>query len=470
MMVGSRTTLFPFDPSSGAVGERLWQEADFGDGVAEYHPLGLVLSLHRLVLLIRSLQTGALERIAAPGLHSKSLAVHKSGFVFTWDGRHRVLTIDPRAPEPAWRLYDFSGAGPPTGNRRVYSKWQYIAAEDVFIGLSARTTGVWVYKHPAAMPGAVLATNDPQRLIKEARPGAVVTIPPGLYGQGLSIDKSLTVRLKDVRLRGVAKNKAIVSVKCNGCTVVIEDFHGDGREAGCLGGNCAGIKAEGVDFRLTVRRARIDNTVMGILTDNRGGRLVVEDSLIENTGLNDRSRTLGHGLYAGSIDALIVRRTTIRNVNSAGHILKSRARETVLENVRLLGEQGFHSRAIDMPCGGSLRMTNSVIQHGEKSDNEDVIALGTEPRRCAIQPSRVSITKSWIVIDRATSTGRNILFRWRAPLAALELRDNHIVNLGKWSSRNAARGDVEIADHSRHNKICRTRAACGLEQDQVPVP
>ncbi len=85
-------------------------------------------------------------------------------------------------------------------------------------------------------------------------------------------------------------------------------------------------------------------------------------------------------------------------------------------------------------------------------------------------PSRVSITKSWIVIDRATGTGRGILFRWRAPLIALELEDNHIVNLGRWSSRNAARGDIEIADHSRHNKMCRDRAACGLEQDQVPVP
>ncbi len=200
------------------------------------------------------------------------------------------------------------------------------AAHGVFVGLSNHTTGVWVYRHPAAMPGVVPAKTDPQRLIREATPGAVVTIPPGLYGQGLFIDKSLTVRLKDVRLWGVAKDKGIISVKCDGCTVVIEDFHGDGREAGCLGGNCAGIKAEGIDFRLTVRRAHIDNTVMGILTDNRGGRLVVEDSLIENTGLNDRSRILGHGLYAGKIDALVVRRSTIRNVNSAGHILKSRAR------------------------------------------------------------------------------------------------------------------------------------------------
>ncbi len=470
MMVGSRTSLFAFDPSSGTVGKRLWRVADLGDGLAEYHPSGLVLSLHRRALLVRSLRTGAVARIAANGLHGKSLAVDGSGVVFSWDGAHRILTVDPRARAPAWRLYDWSGAGPRSGSRRVYSKWRYIAAAGVFIGLSVHTTGVWVYQHPAAMPGEVLARTDPRRLIEKARPGAVVTIPPGLYGQGLFIDKSLTVRLKDVRFWGVVKNKAIINVRCDGCTVVIEDFHGDGRQAGCLGGNCAGIKAEGIDFRLTVRRARIDNTVMGILTDDRGGRLVVEDSLIENTGLNDRSRTLGHGLYAGNIDALVLRRTTIRNVNSAGHILKSRARTTILDNVRLLGERGFHSRSIDLPCGGTLRVTNSVIQHGANSDNEDVIALGTEPKNCTIRPSLVSITKSWIVIDRARGTDRNILFRWRAPLAALELRDNRIVNLGKWSSSNSRRGDVEIADHGRRNEMCRDRAACGLGQHQVPSP
>ena len=96
-----------------------------------------------------------------------------------------------------------------------------------------------------------------------------MVIPPGTYGQGLFIDKSLTVKLKDVRLWGVANDKGIINVNCDGCTVVIEDFYGEGRKAGCLEDNCAGIKAEGNNFRLTIRRAHIDNTVMGILMVRR---------------------------------------------------------------------------------------------------------------------------------------------------------------------------------------------------------
>jgi outer membrane protein assembly factor BamB len=470
LIVGNRTGMYAFDPVRGVVGKRLWRNGDIGDGTAVYHPVGLALSLHSKDLLATSLRTGKLKRIPAPAMHGKALAVDANGIVFAWDGRSRILTVDPRAAEPRWRYFDWAGAGPADGHNRVYSKWQYVAGSDVFVGLSNHTTGVWVYKHPAAMPGVELAALDPQQIIDEAQAGTVVTIPPGLYGQGLSIGKSLTVRLKDVRLRGVARKKAIINVRCNGCDVVIEDFHGDGREAGCLDGNCAGIKAEGDTFRLTVRRARIDNTVMGILTDNRGGRLVVEDSVIENTGFEDRSDTLGHGVYAGKIDALILRGSTIRNVNGAGHLLKSRARATVLERSRLLGEHGFHSRSIDVPCGGLLQVTNSVIQHGEKSDNEDVIALGTEPGNCPSRPSQVSITDSWIVIDRGGLLGSNLLFRWRSPMASLELRGNRIVNLGKWSSAGTQRGDIKIADHSQYNEMCGNRAACGLRGDQVPIP
>ena len=35
---------------------------------------------------------------------------------------------------------------------------------------------------------------------------------------------------------------------------------------------------------------------------------------------------------------------------------------------------------------------------------------------------------------------------------------------------DAKKGDVEVADHSLYNKVCRDRAACGLAQDQLPVP
>lgn len=471
MIVGNKTSLYPFNPSNGVIGKRLWEEEDLGDGLAEFHPMGLIISLYHDTLIISNLETKDSKMVAAPHarLHGKSLAVDNKGDVFSWDGKERVLAIDMHTSEPEWTLYDWTGSGPPSGNKNVYSKWQYISAYNVFVGLSFHTTGVWVYKHPAAMPGVELSNINLDSLISDAKSGSVVSVPPGSYGMGLYIDKSLTVKLKDVRLWGVAEGKGIINVDCDGCTVVIEDFYGEGRKAGCLDDNCAGIKAEGSNFYLTVRRAHLSNSIMGIMTDDRGGRLIVEDSLIENTGLNSQSDTYGHGLYAGNIDSLIMRRSTIRNVNSSGHILKSRAKETILENVYLLGDRGFHSRSIDMPCGGVLRITKSVIQHGVNSENNDVIALGAESDNCEINPLRVFVTKNWILIDRAMNAdGGNILFKWYAPYEVLELKDNYIVNMDKWSGNNTNKG--EITDFNLNNKTCRNRAACGLAKDQLPIP
>lgn len=467
MMIGNSTDLYSFDPSSGTIGKRLWEEEDLGDGLAEFHPMGLVMSMYHDTLIISNLKTRASKMIEAPHerLHGKSLAVDNRGRLFSWDGKERILAIDMRTPELKWTLYDWTGAGPHSGNKNVYSKWQYLTKHDIFVGLSLHTTGVWVYKHPAVMPGVELSKTNLDRLIGNAKSGSLVSIPPGFYGKGLYIDKSLTVNLKDVKLLGVADDKGIINVDCDGCTVVIEDFYGEGSRAGCFDDNCASIKAEGINFHLTVKRAHLANSIMGILTDDRGGQLIVEDSLIENTISNNKTDTLGHGLYAGNIDSLIMRRSTIRNVNSSGHILKSRAKETILENVYLLGEQGFHSRSIDMPCGGVLRITKSVIQHGVNSENNDVMALGAEPDNCEISPLRVFITKNWILIDR---DGNNTLFNLYTPYAVLELKDNYIVNMNKWSENYTNKS--AIADFNLNNKICRNHAACGLVKDQLPVP
>jgi hypothetical protein len=92
--------------------------------------------------------------------------------------------------------------------------------------------------------------------------------------------------------------------------------------------------------------------------------------------------------------------------------------------------------------------------------------LGAEPDNCEINPLRVFVTKNWILIDR--DDGSNTLFNWFVPHAVLELRDNYIVNMDKWSGSNTNKS--AITNFNLNNKICRNRAACGLAKDQLPVP
>ncbi len=225
---------------------------------------------------------------------------------------------------------------------------------------------------PAGTESAGIATVDPQALIAAARPGATVTIPPGTYKKGIYIGKPLHVRMKGVRLAAPTREKGAVVVNAPG-PVVLDGLIAD-VPPGCRT-NCAGVRIEGRDYDVTIRNATILNQEMGVLTGNRGGRLIIEDSAIGDTGLNPQS-DLSHVIYAGWSDELIIRGSRIHGSHNLGHLVKSRARKTVIENSLIVGGHSRHSRLVETPCGGELIITGSLLQQSENTDNPEFMMLG----------------------------------------------------------------------------------------------
>ena len=478
LVFGSSTHTVVYDPTRPDATElkSFSRQADWGDGLQVYdEKRNLIWSLHRRILLAFDAQKGELVRkINAAISHGKSLAINGQGLLISWDGTSGIWLLDPDDKPPSWQLLDWSGSGPTVGDRRVYGKWVYLKEHDVFAGIATHKTGFWIYKQPEKFDTEIFSPIPVQSLIDRADPGSAVTIPPGIYGSGLYVEKSLTLKLSGVDLRGVARGKAVINVECDQCRVILEDVEIDGRKANCLSGNCAGIKAEGNAFDLLIRRGHIDNTVMGILTDNRGGQLTVEDSLIENSGFNDASNTLGHGVYAGNIDKLVIRRSSVLRPFGDGHIVKSRAPDTLIEDSIIAGIDGYQSRTIDFPCGGKLVVRNSTLQHSKNADNIDLISVGTETAACkhGVQPSDVTLRNNWIIIDRDRSkdersreSGASTIFNWRAPVERLEMVDNRIVE---------PTGELKLSfsDNLPHvidkNTVFERRQAAGLEPDQIP--
>ena len=426
-----------FDNNQFSVGSVHSKTSDLGDGNAIYDQRrNLVWSLHERTLLGLAMDGTISHRLPTHSQLGRSLQLSNDGKLMSWSGWSEVSVLDPDISEPRWQTLEWDEHGPQHGGHRVYGKWRFLSDLNVFVGISSHRSGIWVYRHPVNAKMITWSTRNPQQLIARAKVGDTVRIPPGIYAHGLFINKSLTVQLKGVELRGVANNKGVINVRCDGCRIVIEDLKANGRKAGCIFYNCAGIKVEGAQFDVTVRRAQIENTVMGVLTDNRGGSLRIEDSLIEDTARFSNGRTLGHGVYAGKIDAVVVENSTIRRPFAKGHILKSRAVRTVVDHSKLLGLDAPHSRSIDMPCGGTLTVADSVINHGEHTDNFDVISVGTEPRSCGqwMRAGDVTIMRSTIAIDRdrspdepAHKAGPTGLFNWRTDLGALNVSHSKII-------------------------------------------
>lgn len=388
----------------------------------------------------------------APGIGGGSgLAIDDEGTLTLWNGGSLILRFDPDSKE--WRLFDWKAEAPPYTNRPIYSRWVYVPALKVYVGYADFQRGIWIYRHPADRKGEPVNTWPIQGLLDAARPGGVVTVPPGIYPAGATIGRSMTLRLKGARIIGRTGRKGVLLVKDATGPVVIEDFE-TSDPVRC--GNCAGIKIEGADFDVTVRRARIARAEMGILTDNRGGRLVVEDTLIEDIG-HERGAEPMHLIYAGIIDELIVRRSTLRRSHHFGHLLKSRARSTDVRATYLLGLGSLNSREADLSCGGKILFDNVVIQKGPKSDNQDSIAVATEPKNCAPHAgTSFTLKRSWLIFDRPDA----VIGSWgvKQPVP-FHIAGNRFVGPLNW-------GEFVPADES--NRFFDSRAGAGLGPRQIP--
>ena len=141
--------------------------------------------------------------------------------------------------------------------------------------------------------------------------------------------------------------------------------------------NGAGIRWEGRGW-LAVHKSKFDRNQMAILTHNKHiSSLSVSDSVFEENGYCETY--CGHGIYAGLISNLIVRRSDFRGTHF-GHHIKSRALNTEIVGSRLSdGPTGTASYAINLPNSGAARIQGNTIQKGPRSDNPFcAICIGEE--------------------------------------------------------------------------------------------
>ncbi len=407
---------------------------------------------------------------------TRSLTVDDDGMLWAWNGVGVVYRFDPDNPANGWKRY---GGGHTDGEpKRTFSKWEYLG-DGYFGGISKDSTGFWIFRPTGG--GQTIEATDPQTFIDNAKAGSEVTIPPGIYTHGIYVNKSLTVNLSGVELHGVEGGKGVVSIECTGCTVVINDLLADGKTASAQSSNVAGVRITGTNWNVTVNRATIRFTPMGILTDNKGGTLTINDSVLDRMG---GGSSLSHAIYAGSIHKLAVNNTTVLAPQQNGHLLKSRADETSFTNGRLLGLDGMHSRLVDIACGGDVTLQNNLIQQGTNTDNAEMMMIGGEmhkPANCSGDslPAKLDFTGNIFVFDRDSSDderakgyGHNFLMGWRGGTRGHIITGNRIVTKPAKKFFFVGTGGVELNQDELlvANTIYPNRQAAGLNPDDNTVP
>jgi hypothetical protein len=408
--------------------------------------------------------------IKLPMRTGKSLAFDQHGNIVMWDGTSRLFMFNPDDPSPVWRTINWVENGPYGGNKgRVYGKWVHLG-NNYFAGISSYNHGIWIYKHPDnSKLDRQLSEINIQKIVDRAEENSTLKLPAGLYPYGLRINKPLTLDLEGVELMEVSGGKGLLNINNTNGRVTIRNFEGNAEIGAAQTGNLAGIRITGVNFNVSLENVTIRKTAIGVMTDNRGGRLSIKDSVFEDIGYY-KHKGLSHIIYAGAIDSLTVVNSRLQRALHLGHLLKSRAKSTTVTNSQLLGLQSNHSRVIDLSCGGSLKVNNSVLQSSSLTDNQDLISVGVEkPQNCrqGLLDGDIDIRDSLIIFDRdAPEANKNRLFTWRTGVKHLSLSNNTIVNRGNNNLLEQEIGDTTIEEESPHNTMFKSRQAAGLN----PMP
>lgn len=218
--------------------------------------------------------------------------------------------------------------------------------------------------------------------LRLAADGDTITVAPGTYRGDVAVitqralrivgqpgpDGARPLLLADGR---AAEGKAIWVLRHGDIQIENIEFRG----ARVPDRNGAGIRFEGGHLRL--RHCLFVDNQTGLLTSNDAqARLSIEDS--EFRDAPPQSEGLPHLLYVGHIARVSIRGSRFSG-GFEGHLIKSRARETVIEdNLIDDGPGGRASYEIDLPNGGLARIAHNTIGQSADSRNAVMLSFGAE--------------------------------------------------------------------------------------------
>lgn len=300
-----------------------------------------------------------------------------------WPGQRVVWSWQPDSKE--WTQYvNSEGPAPTSGHQGIYSKWFYLPQFDVFLAMGDDSGGMWAWRMPDSVSGSISVNSEKAELEEQGfacsdeiygwtcpdlssqiASGRVIK---GVYTQCVTVSSAVDFQGAHLKTEVcgrkaglIAKDGAVIE------NVTITDLS--------IGVNAACVRWEG--GTITLRNMTCTRTDMGLL--GTGERLVIEDSLFEGT--HNEGRNHGHVIYASKADEVVIRNTTLRDPGNQGHVLKSGARHTVIENSTLAGGARPYSRVIDAFNGGILEILQSHLVVGSQGGNGDMIGYGAEMRQ-----------------------------------------------------------------------------------------
>ncbi len=227
--------------------------------------------------------------------------------------------------------------------------------------------------------------------------GSKVYLKAGIYTEGLysSANKIEIIGEKNVIFDNAAVDGKAALV-LSGNNVLVESIECKNIYVRDLNGAC--IRFEGKN--LTVRDLYAHDSQSGIMTSyNYEGFLHVEFSKFKNLGGKAIGRGYAHAIYA-NVGEFVFNYSQVLSTGKEGSGLKSRSRKTIITNSVLASLDAEDSRLIDVANYGELIIQGSILQQGNNSSNNQLIAYGLERIKNEFEVNRIEITNNLFLLDR----------------------------------------------------------------------
>lgn len=311
-------------------------------------------------------------------------AIAGGSTLLTWAGRNNIAKLSQSGVE----LIEHT-SGPGNTPYYIYSKWSYLPAHDVYVGVGCANCPVYLYKYA---PGTAQAMSaSPAQQFVDAK----TKIPKGNYASGLALSGDITVDLTDVKIFNGVQGKGLIVV--NNGPATISNAVLDHRYQ-CSG--CGAIRGQ-YHPNITIKDSYIANQENGVLTGNDGGILRIENSVIENN-YTAYEPGQSHNVYAGTSEEFWFINSKSGCYKNKGHSLKSRAAKNYIHGSTIDQGDCNNSRLFDFSCGGYIEIKDSVMVQSPNSDNQDLISIAVES--CAVPESTLVLEGTHWTANRANAS------------------------------------------------------------------
>ncbi|MFL5812717.1 MAG: hypothetical protein ACJ763_04000 [Bdellovibrionia bacterium] len=241
------------------------------------------------------------------------------------------------------------------------------------------------------------AYSLPSQALNAAAAGDTISIASGTYNDCMYITKdNITVvgtgTMPAMTGKVCGQKGIIVTAGKNAVIRNLELYGASDNE------NYAGIRHDAAGSNLTLDNVYIHDNDDGLLSSASGDTLLIQNSKFYNNGMNAGSG-MAHNMYIGGSASFTFRNSQSLHAKLGGHALKSRAAKTIVDGSVIATVDGEDSRSLDISNGGQVTITNSVIEKGPNSQNNDLIGYGPEGLNSAYTHT-FTMTGTTVIEDR----------------------------------------------------------------------